>query len=145
MPSQKPGRRPIRAISSAAGIVAAITPACCTAIGRVDNAWRNRDVVREDCPHPPSSYLDRFSVDGAVFSHDALEFLVRTMGEDRVMLGSDYPYPLGEQHVGELARSHPTLSAVTRAKLLQGNAAAFFGIETARGTARGVRAAAEPL
>ena len=101
-------------------------------LGRVDNAWRNRDIVREDCPHPPSSYLDRFSVDGAVFSHEALEFLVRTMGEDRVMLGSDYPYPLGEQNVGGLVHSHPTLAAATRAKLLHSNAAAFFGIETGR-------------
>lgn len=99
-------------------------------LARVDNAWRNRDIVREDCPHPPSSYLDRFSVDGAVFSHDALEFLVRTMGEDRVMLGSDYPYPLGEQGVGTLVRSHPRLTPATRAKLLHSNAAAFFGIET---------------
>ena len=103
-------------------------------LGRVDNAWRNRDIVREDCPHPPSAYLDRFSVDGAVFSHDALEFLVRTMGEDRVMLGSDYPYPLGEQHVGSLVESHPTLTPATRAKLLHTNAAAFFGLETAQPT-----------
>jgi len=98
-------------------------------LGRVDNAWRNRDIVREDCPHPPSTYLDRFSVDATVFSEEALEFLVRTMGEDRVMLGSDYPYPLGEQQVGSLIRSHPRLSPVTRDKLLHGNAAAFFGLE----------------
>jgi len=37
-------------------------------IGRVDNAWRNRDIVREDCPRLPSSYVDRFQVDAAVFS-----------------------------------------------------------------------------
>jgi aminocarboxymuconate-semialdehyde decarboxylase len=97
-------------------------------LGRVDNAWRNRDIVREDCPHPPSTYLDRFSVDATVFSEEALEFLVRTMGEDRVMLGSDYPYPLGEQQVGSLIRSHPRLSPVARDKLLHGNAAAFFGL-----------------
>ncbi|HLJ36821.1 MAG TPA: amidohydrolase family protein [Steroidobacteraceae bacterium] len=106
-------------------------------LGRVDNAWRNRDIVREDCPHPPSTYLDRFSVDATVFSEEALEFLVRTMGEDRVMLGSDYPYPLGEQQVGSLIRSHPRLSPVTRDKLLHGNAAAFFGL--------GDRATAIPL
>lgn len=109
-------------------------------LGRVDNAWRNRDIVREDCPHPPSSYLDRFSVDATVFSDDALEFLVRTMGEDRVMLGSDYPYPLGEQQVGSLIRSHPHLSSTTRDKLLHANAAAFFGLE-----ARQSRAARRPV
>ena len=98
-------------------------------LGRVDNAWRNRDIVREDCPQLPSSYLDRFYVDAAAFSHEALDLLVRTMGEDRVMLGSDYPYPLGEQQVGSLIRSHPTLPAAARAKLLHANARAFFGLE----------------
>jgi aminocarboxymuconate-semialdehyde decarboxylase len=29
-------------------------------LGRVENAWKNRDIVREDCPHPPSSYVKRF-------------------------------------------------------------------------------------
>src|SRR2546430_11201698 len=45
-------------------------------LGRVDNARRNRDVVREDCPRLLSSYVDRFHVDAAVFSADALTFLV---------------------------------------------------------------------
>ncbi|HEY2340075.1 MAG TPA: amidohydrolase family protein, partial [Steroidobacteraceae bacterium] len=105
-------------------------------IGRVDNAWRNRDIVREDCPRLPSSYVDRFHVDAAVFSGDALAFLVKSMGEDRVMLGSDYPYPLGEQQVGSLIRSHPALSDRTRDKLLQANATRFFGLEPARANLR---------
>ena len=58
-------------------------------IGRVDNAWRRRDIVRADCPNPPSSYAHRFSVDSAVFSDDALRHLVAVMGEERVMMGSD--------------------------------------------------------
>ena len=29
-------------------------------LGRVDNAWRNRDIVRVDCPNLPSTYTDRF-------------------------------------------------------------------------------------
>jgi aminocarboxymuconate-semialdehyde decarboxylase len=100
-------------------------------IGRVDNAWRNRDIVREDCPRLPSTYIDRFCVDAAVFNDDALTFLVKTMGEDRVMLGSDYPYPLGEQQVGSLIRSHQTLTPTVREKLLHANAARFFGLGTA--------------
>jgi aminocarboxymuconate-semialdehyde decarboxylase len=101
-------------------------------IGRVDNAWRNRDIVREDCPRVPSSYVDRFHVDAAVFSGDALELLVKTMGEDRVMLGSDYPYPLGEQQVGNLIRNQEGLPQRVRDKLLQANAARFFGLESGR-------------
>ena len=105
-------------------------------LGRVDNAWRNRDIVREDCPRLPSSYVERFCVDAAVFSPDALAFLVKTMGEDRVMLGSDYPYPLGEQRVGSLIRGQQALPARTRAKLLHQNAARFFGLDDAPGAAR---------
>jgi len=101
-------------------------------IGRVDNAWRNRDIVREDCPRLPSSYIDRFHVDAAVFSGEALAFLVAAMGEDRVMLGSDYPYPLGEQQVGSLIRTNAALSERAREKLLHANAARFFGLEAAR-------------
>jgi aminocarboxymuconate-semialdehyde decarboxylase len=105
-------------------------------LGRVDNAWRNRDIVREDCPRVPSSYVDRFYVDAAVFSGEALELLVKTMGEDRVMLGSDYPFPLGEQQVGSLIRSHATLPAATREKLLHENASTFFGVDTPRAAKR---------
>jgi aminocarboxymuconate-semialdehyde decarboxylase len=54
------------------------------------------------------------------------------MGEDRVMLGSDYPYPLGEQQVGSLIRSNAELSERTREKLLHANATRFFGLEAAR-------------
>jgi aminocarboxymuconate-semialdehyde decarboxylase len=97
-------------------------------LGRVDNAWRNRDVVREDCPRLPSSYVDRFYVDAAVFSDEALSLLVSTMGAERVMLGSDYPFPLGEQQVGSLIRAHPALTDATRARLLHGNARDFFGL-----------------
>jgi aminocarboxymuconate-semialdehyde decarboxylase len=98
-------------------------------LGRVDNAWRHRDIVREDCPQLPSSYVERFYVDAAVFSADALAFLVKTMGEDRVMLGSDYPFPLGEQQVGKLIGSDASLSPRVRAKLLHANATAFFGLD----------------
>lgn len=97
-------------------------------LGRVDNAWRHRDIVREDCPKLPSSYVDRFCVDAAVFSADALGFLVKVMGEDRVMLGSDYPFPLGEQQVGSLVRSHRGLLPRVREKLLHANARRFFGL-----------------
>jgi aminocarboxymuconate-semialdehyde decarboxylase len=95
-------------------------------LGRADNAWHHRDIVREHCPQPPSSYVDRFHVDGAVFSDAALALLIRIMGEDRVMLGTDYPFPLGEQRAGALIRGHTQLTDVAKSKLLHGNASQFF-------------------
>jgi aminocarboxymuconate-semialdehyde decarboxylase len=99
-------------------------------LGRLDNAWHHRDVVREDCPHPPSSYVDRFFVDAAVFDPGALTLLTEVMGSERVMLGSDYPFPLGEQRVGTLLRGHPGLEPVARERLLGGNAMAFFDLDS---------------
>jgi aminocarboxymuconate-semialdehyde decarboxylase len=97
-------------------------------LGRVDNAWQNRDVVRAHCPNLPSSYTDRFSVDGAVFDDTALSLLIGTMGEDRVMLGSDYPFPLGEHPIGGLVRRHTSLGETAKRKILGDNARAFFSI-----------------
>ena len=64
-------------------------------LGRLENAWQRRDIARGETEHPPSHYLDRFSVDSAVFDARALKLLVEVMGPERVMLGSDYPFPLG--------------------------------------------------
>ena len=97
-------------------------------LGRADNAWKHRDIVRQDCPHPPSHYARRFHVDTAVFDPGALQLLVARMGVDRVMLGSDAPFPLGEQRIGSLVREAPFLSDAERALMLRGNAEAFFGL-----------------
>lgn len=97
-------------------------------LGRADNAWRHRDIVRQDCPNLPSSYARRFHVDSAVFDERALALLVDVMGADRVMLGSDYPFPLGEQRIGSLVREAGFLGDAQRRGILQDNARAFFGL-----------------
>jgi aminocarboxymuconate-semialdehyde decarboxylase len=56
------------------------------------------------------------------------------MGTDRVMLGSDSPFPLGEQRIGSLVRESPHLSDADRSRMLRGNAEAFFGLALASGT-----------
>lgn len=100
-------------------------------LGRADNAWQRRDIVREDSPLPPSAYLDRFSLDSAVFDPRALRLLVEVMGPERIMLGTDYPFPLGEENPGSLVRDSP-LTAAERDLILGGNALRFFGIGNPR-------------
>ena len=95
-------------------------------LGRVDNAWRQRDIVRENCPNLPSSYVSRFSVDSAVFDEAALRLLIDVMGEERVMFGTDYPFPLGEQDMGTLIRSATSISPDEQSKILGLNAKSFF-------------------
>jgi aminocarboxymuconate-semialdehyde decarboxylase len=97
-------------------------------LGRLENAWHRHPVARGESEHPPSYYLNRLYVDSAVFDQRSLQFLVGTMGTDQVMLGSDYPFPLGEEHVGSLIRQS-NLSLDVKAKLLGGNALRFLGLE----------------
>ena len=97
-------------------------------LGRLDNAWRRRDIARGKSKNLPSSYLRRFYVDSAVFDPTALRFLADVMGEDRVMLGSDYPFPLGEERVGELIRNAAGFDDAAKTRLLGGNALEFLNI-----------------
>jgi len=96
-------------------------------LGRLENAWHHHPVARGDCAHPPSHYLNRFYADSAVFDQRSLQFLVGTMGADRVMLGSDYPFPLGEERVGSLIRQS-NLPQATKARLLGENATLFLNL-----------------
>jgi tryptophan 2,3-dioxygenase len=109
-------------------------------LGRLENAWQHHPVARGACKLRPSEYLNRFYVDSAVFDRKALQFLVETMSEDRVMLGSDYPFPLGEHNIGSLIRSSQ-LAQSAKQKLLGENAARFLRLE---GLPSAVEKAEEP-
>lgn len=98
-------------------------------LGRLENAWHHHPVARGMSKFSPKSYLNRFYVDSAVFDEPTLQFLTDTMGEEHVMLGSDYPFPLGEERVGKLIRESG-LSSEAKKKLLGGNAANFLGLES---------------
>src|ERR1700704_1869219 len=100
-------------------------------LGRLENAWHHHPVAHGVCELAPSQYLDRFYVDSAVFEERALEFLVGTMGTDRIMLGSDYPFPLGEERVGSLIRNSQ-LPLQVKEKLLGSNAAEFLNLGGAK-------------
>jgi aminocarboxymuconate-semialdehyde decarboxylase len=99
-------------------------------LGRVDNAWRHRDIIRKDCPNLPSSYARRFYVDSAVFDPGALRLLTEVMGADRIMLGSDAPFPLGEQVVGSLVQESTYLTVAQKRQIMKDNACQFFGLPT---------------
>ncbi|WP_435242557.1 amidohydrolase family protein [Streptomyces cucumeris] len=97
-------------------------------LGRMENAWYGRNDVIGTSLHPPSHYLDRFYVDSVVFDDRALRLLVDTVGEDRVMIGSDYPYPLGERPVGAVVGKSGFLDERARRKIERGNARRYLGL-----------------
>jgi aminocarboxymuconate-semialdehyde decarboxylase len=97
--------------------------------GRIEAGFRCRpDLVAADNQRSPREYLGRIYVDSLVHDADALRGLVRLMGADRIALGTDYPFPLGEQEPGRLIDSLTELSTAALERLLAGTAREFLGI-----------------
>jgi aminocarboxymuconate-semialdehyde decarboxylase len=96
-------------------------------LGRLENAWKNHEGARGVSQFAPSHYLDRLCVDSAIFEQRTLQFLVSIMGGDRVLLGSDYPYPLGEIRAGTLIRESQ-FSVEMKKKMLGDNAVRFLNL-----------------
>src|SRR5690606_4438736 len=65
-------------------------------VGRLDHAWKVRPEVQALTPEPPSAYLKRMWFDTCIFRADHLASLVELVGIDKVMLGSDYPFDMGD-------------------------------------------------
>ncbi len=70
-------------------------------IGRIEHGFKMRpDLVATDNPHNPRDYFKQLYFDSCVHDDRALRYLLDTVGTERVMLGTDYPFPLGEQEPG---------------------------------------------
>jgi aminocarboxymuconate-semialdehyde decarboxylase len=102
-------------------------------LGRIEHAFHVRpDLCAVDNKKNPRSYLAdgkapaRFYVDSLVHDADALRMLLKVFGAERVALGSDYPFPLGETHPGQLIDSISDLPAEAKARLLCGTARDFL-------------------
>ena len=75
-------------------------------IGRIEHGFNVRpDLVAMDNAINPSHYIGQFWIDSLVHDEKAMRFIVDVMGEDKICLGSDYPFPLGEHHPGKLIES----------------------------------------
>lgn len=103
--------------------------------GRIEHGFHVRpDLCAVDNKVNPKSYLAqgdtpaRFYVDSLVHDADALRLLLKLFGAQRVALGSDYPFPLGEAHPGKLIESMQELSPTEKTQLLSGTAREFLGM-----------------
>lgn len=66
----------------------------CYGIGRLDRGWKARPEAHAHITKPPSAYLRRFYYDCIVYTEPALRFLIDTVGVDRVVFGTDWPYDM---------------------------------------------------
>ncbi len=99
-------------------------------IGRIEHGFNVRpDLVAVNNCISPREYLGRFYLDSLVHDEKALQYLIDLIGEDMVVMGSDYPFPLGEHSPGKLIESMQELTDTVKEKLLWKNAAEFLGLK----------------
>ena len=97
-------------------------------IGRIEHGFNMRpDLVATDNFRNPRDYLSRLYFDSWVADPRALQYLIDTCGVSRVMLGTDYPFPLGEQEPGA-GIAALDLNVADQARLYHGTALEWLGL-----------------
>ena len=96
--------------------------------GRWDHGWQVRPEARANIDRPPSDYFRLLCFDSLVHSVPALNYLVETVGPGRVMMGSDYPFDMGDKKPVSDVAALPHLSDDQKEMIFGDNAAALFKI-----------------
>jgi aminocarboxymuconate-semialdehyde decarboxylase len=89
---------------------------------RMDHAYGARPDCRDTIHQKPSVYLRKFYFDTLVFSVEQLDFLIKTFGVDHVLIGTDYPFDMGEYDPVEHVYQAHDLSENDREKICGLNA-----------------------
>lgn len=98
-------------------------------IGRIEHGFNVRpDLCAVDNDVNPKNYLGKFYLDSLVHDETMLKYIVDLIGEDKVSLGSDYPFPLGESEPGKLINSSG-FSDKVKSKLLSENALNWLSLD----------------
>ena len=85
---------------------------------------------------PPTEYVKQMYYDSLVFTPEALRHLVAEVGADRVMIGTDYPFPWVSDPVDHVLKT-PGLNDAQREAILGGTAAKLLGLRPPANTGRG--------
>ena len=98
-------------------------------VGRVQHGFDVRpDLCAVDNNVPPRDYMGKFYFDSLVHDLNMLEYLVNIAGADKIALGTDYPFPLGELEPGKLIHSS-SYDHATKEQLLNGSALDWLNLK----------------
>lgn len=97
-------------------------------IGRIEHGFECRpDLVAIDNPVNPRNYLGKFWLDSLVHDEKMLHYIVDLVGSKRVAMGSDYPFPLGEDVPGTIIKGS-SLNENQKADLLHHSALEWLNL-----------------
>ena len=95
---------------------------------RLVHAWRNLPKIKDSLPESPSAIARRFFYDDLVFEPKAIRFLVETYGASQVLLGTDYPFAMGDADpLATLEKAG--FDAATAQAITAGNARRYLSLE----------------
>jgi len=102
-------------------------------VGRIEHGFNVRpDLCAKDNQVNPRDYLGRFYLDSLVHDPEILKYIINLVGHNRVALGTDYPFPLGELEPGRLIESISEFSPEVKECLLNGSALEWLNLEKSR-------------
>jgi aminocarboxymuconate-semialdehyde decarboxylase len=90
-------------------------------VGRLTRGWEKREELKH-IRQPPVQYLRRFWYDTIGYSDAVLEYLVKNVGEDRIVMGSDYCFPIAYEQPVKNVMDNPRLEPRTKQAIVAGNA-----------------------
>ena len=94
--------------------------------GRIDHVWGAREDGRVNIPHPPTTYLKKMWLDTVVFTPHQLKYLIEQYGVAKIVMGTDYPYDMGDYDPVGLVDSVDTLEKQDKEAIWGGNAKALL-------------------
>ncbi len=96
--------------------------------GRLDRGYRKRPEINKVIQKPPTEHLNQFYFDTITHDADALCMLAGLVGGDHILLGSDYPFDMGNEDPVDRVRA-AGFDPQTERKILGGNAATLLNLE----------------
>lgn len=101
-------------------------------LGRVEHGFNVRpDLCAVDNSINPRDYMGKFWLDSLVHDPLMLDYIVNLVGENRVALGTDYPFPLGELEPGQLING-TQYSENKKGNLLHGSALEWMNLDKSK-------------
>lgn len=98
-------------------------------IGRFDHAWEVRAEPKVQIRKKPSSYIGKMYFDTITHGEKALHYLIDSLGAERVLLGTDFSWDMGDYDVVKTLKGMTGLTEEERIKILGENSRALFKIE----------------
>ena len=98
-------------------------------LGRIAHGHACRpDLVAIDNPTPPDQYVGKFWVDSITHDPRLLKYILELQGPDKVCMGTDYPFPLGDLEFGQFMEGMG-LEKETLKQLFAGATLSWLGME----------------